>query len=140
MNDRFGMDNHLDHRGRKVEQPAGLDQLQPFLKSVAESMVTLFPMRQVGCASACSGVALAISSLLALRKGPPLAVRMILRISLRRPQWMAWKIAECSESIGRMLTLCLRASGITSEPATTSASLFANASVLPASIAASTAV
>ena len=48
-----------------------------------------------------------------------------------------WKIAECSESTGRILTPFSRAARMTSSPAHTSVSLLASAMSLPASIAAS---
>lgn len=49
---------------------------------------------------------------------------------------ITWKIAECSESAGRIFTLCLRARGRTNGPPAISVSLLANAMFFPASIAA----
>ena len=49
----------------------------PLLNSVAESMLILAPIDQTGWRNAVSGVARAISSRLAVRNGPPDAVRTI---------------------------------------------------------------
>ena len=54
--------------------------------SVAESMVTFWPMTQVGCLSACSTVTVRIASSDQVRNGPPEAVRMMRRTSSRRPE------------------------------------------------------
>lgn len=47
-----------------------------------------------------------------------------------------WNIAECSESAGRILTLCLWARGRTKGPPAIRVSLLAKAMSFPASIAA----
>ena len=47
-----------------------------------------------------------------------------------------WNMAECSESAGRILTLCLLARGSTKGPPAINVSLFARAMSFPASIAA----
>ena len=52
------------------------------------------------------------------------------------PAFRAWKIAECSLSTGRICVPRARASSMTSGPATTSVSLLARATILPASSAA----
>ena len=52
--------------------------------SVAESIVIFAPMFQLGCASACSTLAVAICALDHVRKGPPEQVRMILARSCLR--------------------------------------------------------
>ena len=62
--------------------------------------MTLLPICQVGWFRASAGVALWMVSSGALRNGPPLAVRMTRRTSCDRPQHIAWKMAECSESTG----------------------------------------
>ena len=54
------------------------------------------------------------------------------------PDCMAWKMAECSESTGKSCTPRCFASGMRSEPATTSDSLFASAICFPARTAART--
>lgn len=47
-----------------------------------------------------------------------------------------WKMAECSESAGRILMLCFLARGSTKGPPAISVSLLANAMSFPASMAA----
>ena len=109
----------------------------PLFIMVAESIVIFAPMFQLGCASACSRVTFFISSAVLPKNGPPDAVRMIFASRLPCAACAHWKIAECSESTGRILTPFSRAARITSSPAHTSVSLFASAMSLPASIAAS---
>src|ERR1700686_5851598 len=73
---------------------------RPLFINVAESIVTLGPMVQLGCRKACSGVAALISAAVLVRNGPPEAVRITRRTSWRRPALMAWNNALCSESTG----------------------------------------
>ncbi len=105
--------------------------------NVVESIEIFGPICQVGCRSARSGVT---SGQLAAPTGPgtapPDEVRITRRTSLGPPQARAWKIAECSLSTGRIVAPRRRARSITSGPATTSVSLLARATVLPASSAA----
>ena len=103
---------------------------------VAESIVIFAPMLQFGCASACSRVMPRISSIFLPKNGPPEAVSRILSIGLPFAACTHWKIAECSESTGRMRTPYCFAALITRPPAHTSVSLFASAMSLPALMAA----
>jgi len=98
-------------------------------------MVIFLPIVQLGCRRACSGRTRRNSSLIQVRKGPPEAVRIILRTSPARPPWRHWKIALCSLSTGRICTPFAAAFSMTSAPAITSVSLLANATSLPASTA-----
>jgi len=68
--------------GRSKIQRASITS-KPLFMSVAESIVILRPISQLGCASACSGVASRICASLALRNGPPDAVSQILRTASR---------------------------------------------------------
>ena len=63
--------------GRPNSRAASITS-RPLFIMVAESMEILAPIVQTGCLSAFSGVAARISSMLAVRNGPPEAVRMIL--------------------------------------------------------------
>mmetsp|Transcript_55482 Transcript_55482/g.131754 ORF Transcript_55482/g.131754 Transcript_55482/m.131754 type:complete len:202 (+) Transcript_55482:590-1195(+) len=111
--------------------------------SVAESTVILAPMSQLGCVeafflthsgssrqrrrSSCGSMS---------RNAPPDAVRMT---RLRPPGGTPcsdWKMAECSESAGVILTPYFLRSGRMTGPPEMSVSLFASAISLPASIAA----
>ena len=109
---------------------------KPLFIIVAESMVILLPILQFGCLSASEATASAIRDFSQVLKGPPEAVRCSFAISFPAEPIRHWKIAECSESTGRICTLCSAASLITSSPAATRVSLFARAMVLPASMAA----
>ena len=80
----------------------------------------------------------AITSAVAVRNGPPLAVRMILATSSLRLPARHWKIALCSLSTGSRVAPLDCAASVISSPAVTSASLLASATVLPASTAAMT--
>ena len=62
----------------------------PLFISVEESIVILLPIFQVGCLSACAGVAARSSSRGVRRNGPPDAVRMMRRTSSRRCPCSAW--------------------------------------------------
>ena len=109
---------------------------RPLFIRVAESIVILAPMFQLGCLRAILGVMAERSSLVLPKKGPPEAVNSILfRWQCRYPS-RHWKIAECSESTGRILTPFSAARAITSSPPATSVSLLARARVMPASMAA----
>ena len=73
----------------------------PLLTIVEESTVILAPMLQLGWRSASRAVIPASFSRGVVRKGPPEAVRIRRRAGVRSPT-SDWKIAECSESTGRM--------------------------------------
>ena len=73
---------------------------RPLFIMVAESIEILAPMSQLGCASACSGVASAMSASAQLRNGPPDAVRMSRSMAWRWRGSSTWKMALCSESTG----------------------------------------
>ncbi len=98
---------------------------------VAELIEILAPIDQTGWRSAASGVALAISSRLAVRNGPPEAVRMIFSMAPRLPSAMDWKMALCSESQGSRVAPASRTARSITSPAQTSASLLARATHLP---------
>ena len=102
----------------------------PLLTSVAEFVVTIRPMSQVGCASASWGVTAARDSFERPRNGPPLAVRINLATSEWAPDIKAWARAECSESTGTIWSARCRAP-VTKLPPTIRLSLFANAKVAP---------
>ena len=115
---------------------------RPLFIRVAESTEILRPMRQRGCAQACSGVTSAICSRVARRNGPPDAVSRIRRTPagaapVRSVCGMHWKIALCSLSIGTSIAPPWRAASTSSDPAITSDSLFATSTCLPARAAAS---
>src|SRR6185436_2819137 len=109
----------------------------PLFIKVAESMVTFAPIDQLGCLSACSTVALLTAAALAVRNGPPEAVRITRRTSWRRLPLMAWNRALCSESTGSTVAPAAAARRMNSAPAQTSVSLFASATIAPRSAAAS---
>src|SRR6186997_1270715 len=73
----------------------------PLLASVAESIVILAPIDQVGWRSAWAGVTAASSSGVESRKGPPDAVRTRLATAAIDSPTRHCQIAECSESMGR---------------------------------------
>ena len=72
----------------------------PLFISVAESIVILPPIAQVGWASACSTVTFSSSSRLRPRNGPPEAVRISRSTVPGRSAASSWCSAECSESTG----------------------------------------
>ncbi len=100
-------------------------------------MLILAPMVQVGCRSAASGVARAMSSRLASRNGPPEAVSTIRSTAPWLPSAIAWKIALCSESTGSSVAPASRTACSITSPAQTNASLLASATAPPRRIAAS---
>ena len=106
---------------------------RPLFISVAESIVILPPMSQVGCCSACSTVTDSSSARERPRNGPPDAVRTSLSIVPRRPcsAPISWCSAECSESTGMICAPVASASAVTSSPPTTSDSLLASARSMP---------
>ena len=95
----------------------------------------LGPMRQVGCASASSRVIEAKLSRGRLRNGPPEAVRISrFTCSGGLPSRHSCR-AQCSLSIGSSRAPVSLARASISSPATTSVSLLASATSLPASSA-----
>ena len=109
------------------------------LASVALSTVIFRPMVQVGCCIACSSCAPSISREVQVRNGPPLAVRMRRRMSECGRDPMHCRMAECSLSTGMISPPLEEHAAAASSPATTSVSLLARATRLPASSAASVA-
>ena len=101
----------------------------------AESMVIFAPMLQFGCLSACCTVTCSNCSFVKVRNGPPDAVRMSFSTLLFISPARHWKMAECSESTGRMGVWCFIANSFISSPATTIVSLLASAMALPAFMA-----
>ncbi len=98
-------------------------------------MVILAPIDHWGWRSACSGVTSASASRGTSRSEPPEQVTMSRRGAERSPA-RHWNMAECSESIGRIGARCSAATRMTYSPPTTSDSLLARASFLPAPSAA----
>ena len=98
---------------------------------VAESTEIFFPIDQLGCLIACSGVILIRSSVLIFKKGPPEAVRINLETFERFFASNTWKIALCSESTGRIIDLFLSAIDVINEPEQTKLSLLAKAIEIP---------
>ena len=106
---------------------------------VAESTDILRPITQFGCAQACSGVTSCSVKGSRVRKGPPEAVSTILstlRDQVDGSSGRDWNTAECSLSIGRSVAPPSRTACMNRSPATTSASLLASSSFLPARAAA----
>ena len=105
---------------------------RPLFISVAESMVILPPIDQVGWRSASSTVTSSSSARVRPRNGPPEAVSTSSRRSCRaRSPASSWCSAECSESTGRICAPVASASCMTSSPPTTSDSLLASARSIP---------
>ena len=102
---------------------------------VAESMVIFAPMFQLGCCRARSLPADSMRSRDQVRNGPPDAVRWIRASAFPWAPNRHWKMAECSESTGRIRTPQRLASAMTRDPAATRVSLFARAMSLPARMA-----
>ena len=100
---------------------------RPLFIIVALSMLIFAPMLQFGWRTARSGVTSRVCSLVQPRNGPPEPVRRMRRSSLLSRPAMDWKIAECSESTGRISAPQSAASAMTISPAHTSVSLFASA-------------
>ena len=100
--------------------------------SVAESIVILPPMSQVGWASASCRVTPASSAALRPRNGPPDAVSTRRStVPGRGSAFTSWNSAECSESTGITCAPVASARAITSSPPTTSDSLLASARSIP---------
>ena len=88
-------------------------------------------MSQLGWASACSGVASAMSASAQLRNGPPEAVRISRSMAWRWRGSSTWKMALCSESTGSSAPPDSSIASIRSLPAQTSVSLLASATMAP---------
>src|SRR5918994_1567193 len=107
---------------------------RPLFIIVAESIVILGPIRQVGWFKASFGPTLDSSSSAIPKNGPPEAVSRISRTSTASRPSRHWKMAECSESTGIMrlaAPLAPSASLTTQAPPATRDSLLARATVLP---------
>jgi len=78
----------------------------PLFISVAESMVILGPIFQVGCCKASAGVTRASFSMGVVRNGPPEAVRISFLASERRPARRHWwpRCARCRPGSARRRT------------------------------------
>ena len=101
----------------------------------AESIVTLAPICQLGCFKASAGVTFSKKARSFPRKGPPEAVKISFSALLRLSPAKHWKMAECSESTGRIATRCSATDSLTNSPATTRVSLLAKAIFFPALMA-----
>ena len=110
----------------------------PLFIIVAESTLIFAPIDQLGCATASAGVAASSCACDHVRNGPPLAVSVIFATSSIRFPARHWKIALCSESVGKSVAPCRATASISTSPAETSASLLASAIVPPRSTAAIT--
>ena len=75
---------------------------KPLFIMVAESIVILAPMSQVGWRSASALVTCSSCSMVKLRKGPPEAVSSIFSMGFWSSPTRLWKMAECSLSTGSM--------------------------------------
>ncbi len=104
---------------------------RPLFIKVAESMVILAPMDQLGCFSASDGVARAASSRLLARNGPPEAVSVTFSTALAGAAESAWKMALCSLSMGSSSVPHRAASSMKKRPAATRHSLLASATRRP---------
>ena len=104
---------------------------RPLFISVAESIVILPPIAQVGCCSACSTVTSSSSARVRPRNGPPDAVTTSRSTVPVRSPAISWCRAECSESTGISCAPVASASAVTSSPPTTSDSLLASATSMP---------
>ncbi len=104
---------------------------RPLFISVAESIVILPPIAQVGCLSACATVTPASSSAVRPRNGPPDAVIVSRSSEPVGSPVSRWWIAVCSESTGITWAPVASARAVTSSPPTTSDSLLASARSIP---------
>src|SRR3954447_6698154 len=104
---------------------------RPLFISVAESIVILPPMSQVGWRSASATVTSSSSARERPRNGPPLAVSTSLVTLPGRSPAISWASAECSESTGTICAPVASASCMTSSPPTTRDSLLASARSMP---------
>ena len=98
---------------------------------VALSTEIFAPMRKLGCATACSGVALPMAARLQSRKGPPDAVMISLATRWIRVGSSTWKMAECSESTGMITPPAALAASSKAGPAQTRLSLLARPITAP---------
>ncbi len=114
--------------GMSNSQRASITSSPLFIR-VAESMVILGPMDQVGWVRACSRVTWLRSGV--VRKGPPEPVSSRRRTSCWRWPRSDWWIALCSLSTGSTEAPCRRAASMQRLPAMTSGSLLATATVTP---------
>ena len=120
---------------RPKSQRASMTSSALFI-SVAESIEIFGPICQVGCRSASLGGDVGQLAPGLPRNGPARGGEDHPPDLLGLPAGRAWKIAECSLSTGRIVAPRRRARSMTSGPATTRVSLFASATILPASSAA----
>src|SRR6266511_2912321 len=104
---------------------------RPLFMRVEESIVIFGPMDHVGWARASFTLALASSSRVHPRNGPPDPVMITRRRSSRRSPRMHWARAACSESTGINRSGSPLTRSVTSSPPTMSDSLLARARNLP---------
>ena len=83
MNHALRVHHDLNQRGPGIEQPAGLDHLQPLVHHGGGIHRDLAPHVPIGMAQACSGVTFSSDAGSQVRKGPPEAVS---RIRVTRPR------------------------------------------------------
>ena len=119
---------------RSKSQRASMSS-SPLLAIVAESMVIFAPIDQFGCSLACWGVMSWSWSIGVSRQPPPEAVRIMDFKSFLLLPWRHWKMALCSESMGRRRTLFSFMAWVTKDPPRTSNSLLASAISRPFSMA-----
>ena len=131
------MTTSISSQGTPKSQCASITSNALFI-IVAESMVILAPIFQVGCLRACSGVTSGRRSSGALRNAPPDAVMMRRETGLSSPRRHC-HMALGSLSSGNRDASFWRAARVSSSPAITTVSLFANAMRLPAAMAANVA-
>ncbi len=104
---------------------------RPLFISVAESIVILPPIAQVGCLSASLTSTSSSEASERPRNGPPEAVITSRSTAPGGSPAISWCSAECSESTGISWAPVASASGITRSPPTTSDSLLASATSMP---------
>ena len=104
---------------------------RPLFIIVAESTEIFFPIDQLGCFTACSGVISTRSLVSLFKKGPPDAVKINFETFERFFESNTWKIALCSESTGRIIEPFCLAIDVINDPEQTRLSLLANAIGMP---------
>ncbi len=130
--------------GRALNSQRASITSSPLFIRLAESTEIFLPITQLGCATACAGVAAAMASADRVRNGPPEAVSHSAFTpacwkSPLKSRGSAWKIALCSESIGSSSAPLAAMASMNSWPETTRVSLLASRMRLPACAAASVA-
>ncbi len=102
MDDRLGMNDHIEPLGRHAEQEVRLDQFEPLVHQARPNRSSpSAPSPSSDGRAPRSRVAAAMRSALHSRNGPPEAVIVIIAMVSGSRDPIAWKSALCSESIGR---------------------------------------